>query len=167
MTAYLVWRGMRLETIGVWRGVSSAVGLLGTCAYGYSSKHATLVFTGMWSITFQFLCVTASYASLFVEDYDLSLSLLIVGVCCSRIGLWVFDMSVTQLMQETVPDGVRGVVGGVQQSLNAFFGLLSFGLGMIFPKPSDFHVLVAAGYGGIALAVLLYGFGVCRRDELK
>jgi iron-regulated transporter 1 len=51
----------------------------------------------MWSVVFQFICLSMSYASLFVEDNDISLAMLIAGVCASRVGLWVFDISVTQV----------------------------------------------------------------------
>lgn len=97
MTAYLVWRGMMLETIGLWRGISAAAGLAGTVAYHISSKHLSLAASGMWSVVFQFICLSMSYASLFVEDNDISLAMLIAGVCASRVGLWVFDISVTQV----------------------------------------------------------------------
>ena len=99
MTAYLVWKGMRMDTIGVWRGVSSAVGLAGTFVFHFLSKRITLIDTGMCSIIFQFFCLSLSFASLFVDDFNASLTMLIFGVCASRVGLWVFDISVTQLMQ--------------------------------------------------------------------
>ena len=97
MTAYLVWRGMRLEAIGVWRGLSSAVGLAGTFVYHISSQNLSLESTGMWSVVFQFTCLSLSYISLFVDDYDTSMTMLIAGVCSSRVGLWVFDISVPQV----------------------------------------------------------------------
>jgi solute carrier family 40 (iron-regulated transporter), member 1 len=165
MTAYLVWRGMRLDTVGVWRGVSSAVGLMGTFAYHFSAKRTSLVNTAMWSITYQFVCISLSYFSLFIDGYSLSLTLLIVGVCTSRIGLWVFDISITQLMQESVEESVRGVVGGLQKSLNAFFFLWSFGLGIVFPDPKDFYIYVSAGYVSVGLALILFGTQVyAKRD---
>jgi iron-regulated transporter 1 len=89
------------------------------------------------------------------------------GVCASRVGLWVFDIAITQLMQEYIPSDVRGVVGGVQQSLNAFLGLFSFILGIIIPDPRDFPIYVAAGYGSVGLAMLSYTFGIyTRKDQL-
>jgi hypothetical protein len=97
MTAYLVWRGMTLEAIGIWRGVSSAAGLAGTFVYPFLSSRMSLVDTGMFSIVFQFLCLSLSYSSLFIDDYNTSLAMLIGGVCASRVGLWVFDISVTQV----------------------------------------------------------------------
>lgn len=101
MTAYLVWRGMSLEAIGIWRGVSAAAGLAGTFAYNYLSKRINLVQSGMLSITFQFLCLSLCYASLFVDEFQTSLGMLISGVCASRVGLWVFDISVTQVGEGT------------------------------------------------------------------
>jgi iron-regulated transporter 1 len=168
MTAYLVWRGMRLETVSVWRGVSSAVGLTGTFAYSLSMKFCSVETTGMWSIVFQLFCLTLSYISLFVGDYNTSLVMLVTGVCASRVGLWVFDIAMTQLFQECIPNPIRGVVGGVQQSLNAFFEVNSFALGIIIPDPHQFYIYVAAGYGSVAVAMLLYTFGVyTRRDKLR
>ena len=140
---------MRLETVGVWRGISAAVGLSGTFVYHFSVRRTTLVNTGMWSVAYQFACITISFASLFVEDFNVSIVMLIAGVCLSRVGLWVFDITVTQLMQEFIPPGIRGVVGGTQQSLNALFQLLSFALGLVFPDPREFHIYVSAGYGAV------------------
>jgi iron-regulated transporter 1 len=166
MTAYLVWRGMRLETVGIWRGISSAVGLAGTFVYHESVKRTTLVNTGMWSIIYEFACLSICFASLFVRDFNTSMGMLIAGACASRIGLWVFDIAVTQLMQEFIPDGIRGSVGGTQQSLNAFFSLFSFGLGLVFPDPREFHIYIAAGYGAVGVGAIMYALGVyVRRDE--
>jgi len=168
MTAYLVWRGMHLETIGVWRGISAVIGLLGTFAFNYSVSKVSIELTGMWSILFQFLCLTISYASLFVKNYMISLSMLIGGVCASRIGLWVFDIAIKQLMQEHVAESVRGVVGGIQQSLHAFFSLLMYALGVFYPDPKEFFILVATGYLCVGIASLMYGFGIyLRRNELE
>jgi iron-regulated transporter 1 len=122
----------------------------------------------MWSICYQLFFISVSFAALFVTDYGASMGLLIVGVCASRIGLWAFDIAVTQLMQEHIPDGIRGVVGGSQEAINAFFQLLSYALGIIFPDPSDFQLCVGAGYAAVVAACVLYGVGVyCRADYFR
>ena len=155
-----------METIGIWRGISSAIGLLGTCVFHWSVQRMTLEFTGLWSIIYEFACLSLSYGSLFVGDDHMSLALLIAGVCLSRVGLWVFDITVTQMMQESTPDGVRGVVGGFQNSLNAFFNLISYALGVVVPDPAHFYLYVAAGYASVGLAMLLYSFGMyAKRDK--
>ena len=97
MTAYLVWRGISLEQIGIWRGVSAAIGLAGTFVYKVLSARIGLVASGMLSVTVQFCFLSVGYASLFVDNLTVSFIMLIVGVCSSRIGLWVFDISVTQV----------------------------------------------------------------------
>lgn len=165
MTAYLVWRGMRTDAIGVWRGVSSAIGLAGTFVYQFMSTRMTLAEVGMWSIVFQFLCLSLSYASLFLSDLGVSMTMLITGVCASRVGLWVFDITVTQLMQFHIPDDSRGLVGGVQQSLNSFFGLFSFALGLVLSDPRDFQYFVAVGYFSVGIAVACFGFGIFSKRE--
>ncbi|KAL7574171.1 hypothetical protein ACA910_014849 [Epithemia clementina (nom. ined.)] len=121
MTAYLVSRGMALEAVGLLCGVASALRLLGTVAYHMSVSKTSLVTTGLWSIVLEFVCLSICFVSFFVKSYNGSMTLLVAGVCASRIGLWVFDVSVTQMMQELVPEGIRGVMGGTQQSLNACF----------------------------------------------
>ncbi|CAJ1895513.1 unnamed protein product [Cylindrotheca closterium] len=167
MTAYLVWRGISLEQIGIWRGVSAAVGLAGTFVYKILSAKIGLVGSGMLSVTVQFCCLSIAYASLFVDNLTISFAMLIVGVCSSRIGLWVFDISVTQLMQLNVADDVRGEVGGVQSSLNSFFFLLSFGLGIILPDPASFHIYASIGYIFVAAAAVCFAVGVySKRDSL-
>lgn len=72
-----------------------------------------------------------------------------------------------QLMQLNVADNVRGEVGGVQSSLNSFFFLLSFGLGILLPDPKYFHVYASIGYFAVASAAASFYFGVySKRDTL-
>jgi iron-regulated transporter 1 len=154
-----------MGSVGMWRGISSAVGLLGTFAYKFSAKYSTLATTGMWSIMFQFVCITFSMVSMFVYDYTVSMALLILGVCASRIGLYVYKIAVTQLMQEHVPEDIRGNIGGTQNSLNAFFQLSSFALCLIYTNPQDFVIVVAAGYAAVGIAVVLYAIGIYHKSQ--
>lgn len=68
-----------------------------------------------------------------------------------------------QLMQEYVSEEVRGLVGGVQQSLNAFVMLVPFALGLIMPDPEDFQIYATIGYASVGMAVLTFAAGVIRR----
>jgi iron-regulated transporter 1 len=151
---------MSLSSIGIWKGVASFIGLLGTLAFGLSQKRMNLEATGLWGIVSQLLCLTVALGSIFVAKPDLSAILLISGVIPSRIGLWVFDISVAQLFQRTVPPTVRGQVGGLQTSLNAFFEYIPFVLGMIYSDVSDFSKLVIVGYTSVGAAAALYIVGI-------
>jgi solute carrier family 40 (iron-regulated transporter), member 1 len=160
MTSYLLYRGMSSSSVGILRGISSAVGLFGTFAYKYSVHRTSLAATGMWSTVFQFVFVTFSMVSMFINDYATSMILFVGGVCISRIGLYVFKISVTQIMQEWIPENVRGNVGGTQNALNSFFQLSSFILCVCYTNPKDFTIVVAAGYLAVGVASILYLKGI-------
>ena len=142
--------------------MSSALGLAGTFAFRVSTKRMSLVATGMWSIIHQLVCILVSVTSFLVASYNFSMTLLIFGVCISRIGLWVFDVAVTQLMQEFIPEGIRGSVGGTQNSLNALFQLSSFALGFFLPSPMQFNIYAISGCISVAVAASIYSVFVFR-----
>jgi hypothetical protein len=48
-----------------------------------------------------------------------SITTLLVGMIAARFGLWISDLSITQILQEGVEEQYRGTVGGVQNSLNS------------------------------------------------
>ncbi|XP_068406609.1 uncharacterized protein [Eschrichtius robustus] len=52
----------------------------------------------------------------------------------SRLGLWSFDLTVSQLLQENILETERGAVNGVQCSLNYLMDLIHFVLVMLAPQ---------------------------------
>ncbi|KAK0144821.1 Solute carrier family 40 member 1 [Merluccius polli] len=75
------------------------------------------------------------------ESY-ISIILLFLGVITARIGLWSFDLTVTQLLQESICESERGVVNGVQSSMNYLMDLLHFIMVISAPQPQHFGILV-------------------------
>ncbi|XP_078518942.1 ferroportin-like [Lissotriton helveticus] len=75
------------------------------------------------------------------ESY-ISIALLFTGVILARVGLWSFDLTVTQLLQENIPESERGVVNGVQSSLNYLMDLVHFIMVIMAPQPQQFGLLV-------------------------
>lgn len=165
MTVYLVWRGISMNSIGLWRGVANVAGLGGTFVYHFmaNEQKVGLVNIGMISVTFQFLCLCACYLSLFVDDNQMFFIMFVGGVCFSRIGLWVFDISVTQLMQLHVPPPIRGLVGGVQQSMNSFFTVVIYVVGLFLSDPSNFYIYALVSFAGVIFAAVFYGTMVFAR----
>ncbi|VDK79316.1 unnamed protein product [Litomosoides sigmodontis] len=49
---------------------------------------------------------------------------LLMGIAVARLGLYMADLSISQIMQETVPEGERNTVFGVQDSIAQFFSVL-------------------------------------------
>jgi hypothetical protein len=57
-------------------------------------------------------------------------------------GLWVADLNANQILQEGVEESHRGVINGVQNSLNQLANLLKFFLVIVFPSPQAFGYLI-------------------------
>jgi hypothetical protein len=77
----------------------------------------------------------------------------------------VFDISVTQLMQENIPAPIRGLVGGVQQSLNAFFTIVAYTVGLFISNPKYFHIYASTAFVGVALAAVFYAKNVYAKEQ--
>ncbi|XP_037836253.1 solute carrier family 40 member 1 [Kryptolebias marmoratus] len=102
------------------------------------------------------------------ESY-ISIILLFLGVITARIGLWSFDLTVTQLLQETVCESERGVVNGVQSSMNYLMDLLHFIMVISAPQPEHFGILVIISVLFITSGhsmFFLYAHRAKRKDRL-
>ena len=97
---------------------------------------------------------------------DIFLFSSIISVCTSRLGLWVFDITVTQIQQEEISEEFRCVVGGVQEALNAFFTIISFGMGLLCPHPDDFVYISISGFVSVMVALLFFFGGIYLPREL-
>lgn len=86
----------------------------------------------------------------------LSLSLLMTGIILARIGLWGFDLTVTQLFQEQIEEQERGIVNGVQSSLNKSMDMIHFVLVIALPAPNMFGILVLLSAFFVCMGHLLY-----------
>ncbi|KAK7154463.1 hypothetical protein R3I94_007708 [Phoxinus phoxinus] len=90
-----------------------------------------------------------------VESY-MSISLLFAGVIAARIGLWSFDLTVTQLIQENVIESERGVINGVQNSMNYLLDLLHFIMVILAPNTEAFGLLVIISVSFVAMGHMMY-----------
>uniref|UniRef100_A0A8C6SCF0 Solute carrier family 40 member n=1 Tax=Neogobius melanostomus TaxID=47308 RepID=A0A8C6SCF0_9GOBI len=89
-------------------------------------------------------------------DSYISIILLFLGVITARIGLWSFDLTVTQLLQENISESERGVVNGVQSSMNYLMDLLHFIMVISAPQPEHFGYLVIISVLFIATGHTMY-----------
>ncbi|XP_075385309.1 ferroportin [Tenrec ecaudatus] len=86
----------------------------------------------------------------------LSVSLLFAGVIAARVGLWAFDLTVTQLLQENVDESERGIINGVQNSMNYLLDLVHFIMVILAPNPEAFGLLVLISVSFVAMGHILY-----------
>ncbi|XP_046326044.2 solute carrier family 40 member 1-like [Haliotis rufescens] len=85
-----------------------------------------------------------------------SITLLITGIITARFGLWIADLAITQLFLEHVAESERGVVNGVQTSLNRMMDMLKFALVVALPKTDEFGYLVMISFVCICIGDVLY-----------
>ncbi|KVH94900.1 hypothetical protein Ccrd_003042 [Cynara cardunculus var. scolymus] len=111
----------------VLRGISAIVGISATFLYPFMETRISTLRTGLWSIWSQWACLLVCVGSIWVKNNTTSAYVLMAGVAASRLGLWVFDLSVIQQMQDQVSESDRAVVGGDFWKLI----MVSFGLATI------------------------------------
>jgi len=175
MTAYAYNRGVEEATLAAFRGVGAAFGLLGTFIFPIMVSKRGLIQTGGISIWFQLvllgLCIVSTFFSGHtgdcsefegtehdgcIHDRNVEVGLLITGVVVSRCGLWMFDLAVTQMLQERVETDVIAKVNGVQSSIQNLLDMFSYLLGVILSTPDDFRFLAWISFMFVLFAVLLY-----------
>lgn len=71
-------------------------------------------------------------------------------------GLWSFDLTVTQLLQENVIESERGIINGVQNSMNYLLDLLHFIMVILAPNPEAFGLLVLISVSFVAMGHIMY-----------
>ncbi len=73
----------------------------------------------------------------------------------SRIGLYGFSLAESQMRQTYIGEDVRGRVNGTASALHSLGTLLLFSIGIAFPEPKDFIVLMYASVAAVLIAFLM------------
>lgn len=101
MVTYLLSVGYNSTQIGSIRTVSVAFEVSATWLGPMLMARIGVIRAGLWSISWQILCImTAVVLFLAVQQPFVAAFGLITGVVGSRLGLWVFDLCVQNIIQE-------------------------------------------------------------------
>ena len=87
-----------------------------------------------------------------------SIIIFFCGITFARFGLWMADLSVTQIMQENVPENNRNTVFGVQNSLCQFFSVLKDIIVILLPDERTFGFLIIMSVFFVFLGFLHYSW---------
>ena len=110
MVTYLLSVGFTSIHIGIARTVSVAFEISATWLGPFLMKRIGVVRAGLWSISWQIFCITAAVTLfLMIQQPFTAAVVLIAGVVGSRVGLWVFDLCVQNIVQEVsvLPFGIE------------------------------------------------------------
>jgi iron-regulated transporter 1 len=163
-TAFLWARGVGELELAAWRGAGALAGLAATALYPPLHTRLGLDRAGGVGLGLQ----TAALAGGCVAAFGLAPSSAVGARClaaalaASRMGLWLFDLAAAQALQERVPREALGAVNGVQASLQAAAGALSYAAALMAPSPASFGGLAAGSLAAVAGAGCVFLFGGLR-----
>jgi iron-regulated transporter 1 len=89
------------------------------------------------------------------KEYS-SIILFLLAMALSRFGLWLTDLTINQIIQESVNENDRGVIGGVQSSLNRIFDLIKYVCVVFLSDIKQYGYLVIISASAIFAAICLY-----------
>lgn len=78
------------------------------------------------------------------------------GMVAARFGLWISDLTITQVLQEKVPEEHRGTIGGVQNGINSAMDTIKFILVIVLPEQETFGWLILASFASICIGAISY-----------
>merc|ERR1712062_565845 len=113
----------------------------------YSAGVATTTTTELAEHTLTFQAYWQSYGSV---------SIFLAGIILARFGLWLVDLTINQILQERVAEERRGVVNGVQDSINNTFDLLKCVFVILLPSEETFALLIFISFASINFGWLMY-----------
>jgi len=170
MTSYLKWRGISEAELSVFRGVGAVVSVAATVTFPPLNRRAGAHVAGLAGISVQLVCLVAAVVLLVPgraapqdDELNRGMYLMLTALMLSRWGLWTFDLSVTQLVQEGVPEEELGVTSGVQGSLQSLFELSISIVAVAVPSPKTFPWLGVVSLLQVLLAFLVYIIGYLGR----
>lgn len=97
-----------------------------------------------------------------VSVSTLHVALMLIGVLGARFGLWMFDLAVSQLIQENVVEEERGVFSGVMNVFISFMDMMHYVLVIVAPRPEHFRWLALVSIAMVTLGYILYAIYVRR-----
>ncbi|KAI6192358.1 Solute carrier family 40 protein [Aphelenchoides bicaudatus] len=103
------------------------------------------------------------WATLTIDGHQLlSIFVFFMGLTLARLGLWMADLSITQIMQQTVPERERGTVFGVQTAFCQLFSLSKDLVVLTLPDPRTFGYLIMMSVAFVTAGFLHYCYFLWR-----
>lgn len=145
--------------IGILRTIATMFEISSTFIAPLVIDRVGAVRAGIWSLCWQFLCLTPGVATLWSSTQGgqtLGTFLFITSVILSRLGLWSFDLTAQLLVQNSVDSSHRGSFSATEASLQNLFELGSFTMTIMWSNPDDFKYPAMISLAAVYLAAAFY-----------
>ena len=158
MTSYLQWRGVPPVYFGFSRGLGAVFGLFGTSVFlTIKFVFKSIERSGLIAIWLFWLILFPGVVSFYIAGESRITDFILMGsMAAGRIGLWSYDLVITQLTQDNVVETERGAFSGFQRASYQLFYVFIQVLGMIFHDPRQFIILVSYSTCVVLCAALIY-----------
>nr|CAD7200590.1 unnamed protein product [Timema douglasi] len=162
---------------GVSQGLAAIFGIIGSVSFPFLRQRIGLKLVGMVGLGSEIAAILACIVSIWLPgslfmavaidptwkpnvengtnksddslEEKASVMALLGGIVVSRFGLWLADITITQIMQEEIEENKRGVLNGVQDSLNMGMDMLKSILVMVYPYPAQFGYCIILSFVSI------------------
>lgn len=162
MTAYVMTLGIDAWMIALYRGLGEIFGVTATIVAPKvvtrlgAASSATIFIWVQVAMLIPATIGASSWARSNLSPACAS-ALLVGGVGTSRLGLWGFDLSVTQLLQErVVPASALASVSGLQHSMESTWGACASIMGIVLSSPQQFGILATGSFLTVFSAASLH-----------
>jgi solute carrier family 40 (iron-regulated transporter), member 1 len=158
MTSYLQWRGVPPVYFGFSRGLGAVFGLCGTSVFlTIKFVFKSIERSGLIAIWLFWLILFPGVVSFYIAGESKITDYILMGsMAAGRIGLWSYDLVITQLTQDNVVETERGAFSSFQRASYQLFYVFIQVLGMIFHDPRQFIILVTYSTCVVLGAALVY-----------
>jgi iron-regulated transporter 1 len=110
MTAYVKHQGLTEVVVSIFRAAGAVTGILATFLYPWLHKRLGILTTGLLGMCYQLLMLLVAVLPVLLYQLGVPgswsqqalLYCTLAGVALSRTGLWLFDLCVSQLLQDEV-----------------------------------------------------------------
>ena len=170
MTGFLAWKGLGEGVLSIFRGLGAIGGVFATVIFPKVSQEYGLEKSALFSISGQVAVLIIALIPMIVcrnacGVTHVSEIILLTMLSISRFFLWLFDLSVNQIIQETVPKDAVGSVFGVQNGLQSGFQTLAYAVTLLWSDPRQFLWLMILSDTVIVFATILTFVGYYRMRE--
>ncbi|KAL1888386.1 hypothetical protein Sste5346_009594 [Sporothrix stenoceras] len=166
MVTFLLAAGYTPLYVGLARTASTVFELSATWIAPRLMGRIGVVRSGIWSLSWQALWLTAATAVFWASPASGSLvgaTCLAAGVALSRIGLWGYDLCAQSIVQDEVADAHRGAFSTAEAAFQNLFEVLAYATTIVWARPDQFRWPVVVSVAAVYTASALYTMFVRRR----